>query len=206
MNRVYLVDFGLAVRHLDVETSLPFEQNMEHQAFKGTISYASLNAHDFADLSRRDDLWSFFFLLLEFLGEELPWRADNSFSLAQVKELKTRCLADPEQHLYSATRAMPQVNRICNEITRLQFKDKPDYQLIKQLIQEIIVKAAPRQVLDMPAPSSVTSTISSQPQYLSSALGKRSRQLSCCDNASTVSDEESETTKRKKTLSSPTRL
>ena len=44
-NTVYLVDFGLAVKHI-AANGVPFEQR-SNQRFKGTISYASLNAHDF---------------------------------------------------------------------------------------------------------------------------------------------------------------
>lgn len=42
--------------------------------FRGTITYASLNAHLKIDLSRRDDLWSLYFVILDFLNENLPWR------------------------------------------------------------------------------------------------------------------------------------
>ena len=42
--------------------------------FRGTITYASLNAHLKIDLSRRDDLWSFYFVILDFFYENLPWR------------------------------------------------------------------------------------------------------------------------------------
>ncbi len=33
--------------------------------FRGSTSYASLNAHDGIDLGRRDDLWSWLYVLAE---------------------------------------------------------------------------------------------------------------------------------------------
>lgn len=42
--------------------------------FRGTITYSSLNAHIKVDLSRRDDLWSFYFVILDFFNEVLPWK------------------------------------------------------------------------------------------------------------------------------------
>jgi tau tubulin kinase len=71
-NIVYMVDFGLAKLHLDKNfKSLPPRTNTD---FRGTLTYASLNAHNKKDLSRRDDLWSFFFVILDLLNESLPWR------------------------------------------------------------------------------------------------------------------------------------
>jgi hypothetical protein len=45
--------------------------------FRGTIPYASLSAHLKFELGRKDDLWSFFFILLEFLNQELPWQGSK---------------------------------------------------------------------------------------------------------------------------------
>ena len=73
----------------------PYEER-KNTDFRGTITYASLNAHNKVDLSRRDDLWSFYFVILDFLGEELPWRTcklyfkyevlDVIFVLASIKD------------------------------------------------------------------------------------------------------------------------
>ena len=41
--------------------------------FRGTIRYASLNAHYGRDLSRVDDLWSLLYILVEFATGTLPW-------------------------------------------------------------------------------------------------------------------------------------
>ena len=85
-NKVYLVDFGLAKEHLDPITNKPMEPR-KNTDFRGTIPYASLNAHNKEELSRRDDLWSFYIMLLEFLDEQIPWRTSkikvllNSFRL-----------------------------------------------------------------------------------------------------------------------------
>jgi len=42
-NRVFMVDFGLAKLHLD-KNGIPLEQRPNAE-FRGTITYASLNAH-----------------------------------------------------------------------------------------------------------------------------------------------------------------
>ena len=63
--QVFIVDFGLAKKHLDNNKN-PVKQRKKAD-FRGTVSFASLNAHKNIDLSRRDDLWSLYFVILDFL-------------------------------------------------------------------------------------------------------------------------------------------
>lgn len=60
-----LIDFGLARRYLDHSGVLiPARTD---GAFRGSTSYASMHAHQQLDLSRRDDLWSWFYMVVELL-------------------------------------------------------------------------------------------------------------------------------------------
>jgi len=45
------------------------------------VSFASLNAHNNIDLSRRDDLWSLYFVILDFLNEKLKWREQKDYTM-----------------------------------------------------------------------------------------------------------------------------
>uniref|UniRef100_A0A671PZ03 Tau tubulin kinase 2b n=1 Tax=Sinocyclocheilus anshuiensis TaxID=1608454 RepID=A0A671PZ03_9TELE len=42
--------------------------------FRGTVRYASVNAHKNREMGRHDDLWSLFYMLVEFMVGQLPWR------------------------------------------------------------------------------------------------------------------------------------
>uniref|UniRef100_A0AC35UAN3 Protein kinase domain-containing protein n=1 Tax=Rhabditophanes sp. KR3021 TaxID=114890 RepID=A0AC35UAN3_9BILA len=72
-HRLFIVDFGLARRYMGSDGSLkPIRESCN---FRGTIRYASLNAHKRRDLSRSDDLWSVYYIAVENILGKLPWRA-----------------------------------------------------------------------------------------------------------------------------------
>lgn len=47
---------------------------MNNCAYTGTVRYASINAHKNKEMGRHDDLWSLFYMLVEFVNGQLPWR------------------------------------------------------------------------------------------------------------------------------------
>ena len=135
---VHIVDFGLAKRHLD-KNSKPVAQRKKAD-FRGTVSFASLNAHNSVDLSRRDDLWSLYFVILDFLREKLTWREQKEDSMEQVKEIKTQCLEDPENFLWVATKDILEVKNIFYHLKKLNYSDKPDYDFIRNELKTIYLK------------------------------------------------------------------
>jgi serine/threonine protein kinase len=102
--RIYIVDFGLAKRHLDQITKQPLPKRRKVD-FRGTVSFASLNAHNNVDLARRDDIWSYYFTMMDFLNEKLEWREQRDYTINQVKDIKTRNFRNPKKKLWvGATR------------------------------------------------------------------------------------------------------
>lgn len=68
----YLIDFGEARRYCTTDgANYRFRETTR---FRGTIRYASVNSHWKRDLCRYDDLWSWLFVLVEFMTGTLPWR------------------------------------------------------------------------------------------------------------------------------------
>ncbi|KAF6774264.1 hypothetical protein AHF37_08406 [Paragonimus kellicotti] len=69
---IYMLDFGLARQYTtpkgDVRPPRPVA------GFRGTVRYASRNAHMNREMGRHDDLWSMFYMLVEFASGQLPWR------------------------------------------------------------------------------------------------------------------------------------
>lgn len=117
-SQVYIVDFGLAKKHLDSNNNpVPKRKSAD---FRGTVSFASLHAHLSIDLSRRDDLWSLYFTMLDFLNEKLEWREQRDYTIAQVKDIKTKCLKNPKRKLWvGPTKGVKEVEKIMNHINTL---------------------------------------------------------------------------------------
>ena len=70
-NPICLIDFGLSKKYLNyLGNHIPFDNEA---GFTGTCRYASFYAHDFFELSRRDDLISWFYSLIELSIGSVPW-------------------------------------------------------------------------------------------------------------------------------------
>lgn len=69
---VYMLDFGLA-RQFTTGTG-EVRPPRTAAGFRGTVRYASVNAHKNKEMGRHDDLWSLFYMLVEFVNGQLPWR------------------------------------------------------------------------------------------------------------------------------------
>ena len=57
--------------------------------------YASLQSHQSLELSRADDLWSVFYVFIEFYQGHLPWRKLKSKE--DIGEMKKQYLPHPSQ-------------------------------------------------------------------------------------------------------------
>lgn len=78
-NKIYLIDFGLSVSYFEGETSQHYKENLNHNYSNvvGTALFASINAHNGQDLSRRDDIESLIYTLIYLCTGSLPWKNIN---------------------------------------------------------------------------------------------------------------------------------
>lgn len=127
-NCLCLIDFGLAKRWRspDGEVYKP----RDHVGFRGTSRYASIHSHEGADLGRRDDLWSLFYLLIELCAPPLPWKSQTKKEC--VYDIKVRSL----ERLYTGLPS--QFRQFAEHIQKLKFADEPDYDHLEELLTEIV--------------------------------------------------------------------
>jgi serine/threonine protein kinase len=127
---VCLIDFGLVRVYRDQATG-EHERPRIRTGFRGTRTYASLNAHACADLSRRDDLASWFYVLIDALTGGLPWRGvTNNVDVAVMKnQFAMRDAVGPFS---------PILYEIWLHISSLKFSTDPDYEFILGKLEQVM--------------------------------------------------------------------
>ncbi|XP_021929053.1 tau-tubulin kinase homolog Asator isoform X1 [Zootermopsis nevadensis] len=124
--KVYMLDFGLARQY----TTATGEVRAPRAAagFRGTVRYASINAHKNKEMGRHDDLWSLFYMLVEFVNGQLPWRKiKDKEQVGLMKEKYDHRLL--LKHLPSDLR------QFLDHIQSLEYADKPDYAMLIGLFE-----------------------------------------------------------------------
>lgn len=121
---IALIDFGLSRRYVDAETG-EYVTPRARPGFVGTGKYASLNAHRDKELGRRDDLFSWFYSLVELCVGRLPWPSVRDRE--QIHSAKAR--ADMVQ--YCEENGLPrQLRAVYRMIESYGRCDEPNYDLI----------------------------------------------------------------------------
>uniref|UniRef100_A0A671PRK4 Tau-tubulin kinase 2-like n=1 Tax=Sinocyclocheilus anshuiensis TaxID=1608454 RepID=A0A671PRK4_9TELE len=91
--------------------------------FRGTVRYASVNAHKNREMGRHDDLWSLFYMLVEFMVGQLPWRKIKDKE--QVGNMK-----ETYNHRLMLKQLPDEFSVFLDHISNLDYFTKPDYQLL----------------------------------------------------------------------------
>ncbi|KAJ1373717.1 hypothetical protein KIN20_036206 [Parelaphostrongylus tenuis] len=129
---IFMYDFGLARRYMDKNRNLIPSRN--EVGWRGTTRYGSLVAHRRMDLSRRDDLESWFYMLIEITKGSLPWRLVTDRMQVYAAKLAAR-EGDGRKNFLSDT--PPQYNLLLTWIDGLVFEDTPPYSKIFLLLESI---------------------------------------------------------------------
>ena len=125
---VYLIDFGLVKK---INKKKNENNESKNSGFVGTLTYASMSAHNKEELSKKDDLWSFFFMILDLLNEKLPWRHCTCENEEEIIEIKKKCINEPDKYLFlTNTKNNKEISNIFNYIKNLKFETEPDYEFI----------------------------------------------------------------------------
>ncbi|KAG8449460.1 hypothetical protein GDO86_016204 [Hymenochirus boettgeri] len=119
--KCYMLDFGLARQFTNSCGEVRPPRTVA--GFRGTVRYASVNAHRNREMGRHDDLWSLFYMLVEFVVGQLPWRKIKDKE--QVGSIKERY-----EHRLMLKHLPPEFSVFLEHISVLDYFTKPDYQLL----------------------------------------------------------------------------
>uniref|UniRef100_A0A1B6KQV4 Protein kinase domain-containing protein n=1 Tax=Graphocephala atropunctata TaxID=36148 RepID=A0A1B6KQV4_9HEMI len=134
--KVYMLDFGLARQY----TTATGEVRAPRAAagFRGTVRYASINAHKNKEMGRHDDLWSLFYMLVEFVNGQLPWR--------KIKDKEQVGLMKEKYDHRALLKHLPSDLRLFLEhIQSLEYSDKPDYAMLSLLLERCMKRRGVRE-------------------------------------------------------------
>jgi len=124
----FLIDFGLARRY--ILGSGEVRPPRDSTGFRGTARYASINSHLSKDLGRRDDIWSIFYMLIEFVQGQLPWRKLKDKD--QIGEMKIK-YNTPE----IVKDLPPQFLAFMKHLKTLNYGDRPDYNYLQTILSDL---------------------------------------------------------------------
>ncbi|CAG8741266.1 36040_t:CDS:2, partial [Racocetra persica] len=137
-HHISIVDFGLSSFYLDHETGKHIPKNQHLTKNKtGTARYASLSVHKGLQHSRRDDMESLGYVLLELLRGDLPWAGVTARNSRQgwAKMLKIK-EEIPLEELYDG---LPRGFMLYLQYTRsLQYDEEPDYNRLRKLLADTV--------------------------------------------------------------------
>lgn len=127
--KCYMLDFGLARQFTNSCGDVRPPRAVA--GFRGTVRYASINAHRNREMGRHDDLWSLFYMLVEFVVGQLPWRKIKDKE--QVGSIKERY-----DHKLMLKHLPPEFSIFLDHISSLDYFTKPDYQLLTSVFDNSI--------------------------------------------------------------------
>ncbi|KAJ1363054.1 hypothetical protein KIN20_022811 [Parelaphostrongylus tenuis] len=130
---VCLLDLGFCRRFLNLND----QGNIKHRsprkrvAFFGTDNYCSLNMHRRLDQGRRDDLWSWLYMTVEFMAGSLIWHNDDVKVIERKKEkIGSRLLLKCPQEMFT----------VYDHIRFLEYNSKPNYILLQRQLNRICAR------------------------------------------------------------------
>nr|CCA19653.1 tautubulin kinase putative [Albugo laibachii Nc14]CCA23085.1 tautubulin kinase putative [Albugo laibachii Nc14] len=141
--KYYIIDFGLSRQYRCDGKIVPAREKAD---FRGTSMYASLSAHRRQELSPKDDLWSWLYLLLDFMRGELPWALDAQQKNRQiVLELKEYYTEKKPELLVDGLVGAQHLLGIIRYFFSLKYEDSVNYDFIRSTLLKFLPVHEPQE-------------------------------------------------------------
>ncbi|CAK1595028.1 unnamed protein product [Parnassius mnemosyne] len=141
--QIFLLDYGLASKFLDSDGNHKDFGMDARKAHDGTLEYSSRDSHIGAH-SRRSDLETLGYNMLDWLTGTLPWKTTEVLAEPDlVHALKKNFMSDIKSLLKTCfkTEFYPQfMEKYLQYITTLDFTEKPDYDYCRNVFRGELIK------------------------------------------------------------------
>jgi serine/threonine protein kinase len=140
-SKIYIIDFGFCKSYVGDNEHIPMKKTNN---LIGSRTYASINAHNFDELSRRDDLESLCYTLIYLVNGKLDWQTHHEehpkLENIRIRDMKINII-EKETSIPTET-SIPQVfiNSL-KYIRTLAFEDKPDYAYLLEIFNDELVNS-----------------------------------------------------------------
>jgi serine/threonine protein kinase len=124
--QIYIIDFGFCKTYMNNDIHIKMKST---KSVIGSLTYASINAHNFIELSRRDDLESLGYMLIYFFKGELEWQKIEDTK--KILNMKQKIIQNEN---------IPKI--LCNYlkyVRGLEFEETPDYILLSDMFKREII-------------------------------------------------------------------
>jgi serine/threonine protein kinase len=121
--QIFLIDFGFCKTFLNNDKHIEIKKTNN---LIGTNNFASVSAHEFNELSRRDDLESLGFMLIYFYFGKLIWKDYTNNEMIRI--MKNNIINDENN-----PKILTEYFKI---IKCLEFKEKPNYDLLINIFKD----------------------------------------------------------------------
>lgn len=139
-SKVTLIDFGLTQRYTD-KNKEHIEDGIE-SCFKGSLTFASRNAHNYTKQSRRDDLISLVYLLIFLLdAKRLTWLSisRDGTKFERIKKLKIEADADQLCGTNPSESRAHFLHPFVSHVLSYTFKEAPNYSKLRFLLEKALL-------------------------------------------------------------------
>lgn len=136
-SKIYIIDFGFCKSYVGDNEHIPMKKTNN---LIGSRTYASINAHNFDELGRRDDLESLCYTLIYLVHGKLDWQTHPvehpKLANIRIRDMKINMIE-------TETSPIPQVfvNSL-KYIRTLEFEDKPDYAYLLEIFNSELTNSS----------------------------------------------------------------
>jgi serine/threonine protein kinase len=127
-NNLYIIDFGFCKTYIENNKHISIKNT---HGLIGSYMYASINAHKYNELSRRDDLESLGYMLIYFYLDFLPWQYMDC-------KLENNKIIEEKKNIINKENLPDVFIQYMNYVRNLLFDEKPNYSfIINNLVKKI---------------------------------------------------------------------